>query len=54
MDYAAVRAGKIAAIVPVCEASSPHGLKAKNIAHANLPLCKFQYAGYNYHTLLYI
>ena len=40
-DYAAVYAGKIAAIIPICGASAPNAGKAKNIADANLPVWAF-------------
>ena len=40
-DYAALYAGKIAAIVPICGASVANTGKAKNIADSNLPVWAF-------------
>ena len=40
-EYAALNAGKIAAIVPICGASSPTAQKAQSIAAANLPVWAF-------------
>ena len=40
-DYAALYAGKIAAIVPICGASVSNAVKAKSIADANLPVWAF-------------
>ena len=40
-EYAAINAGKIAAIVPICGASAPNASKAKNMADANLPVWAF-------------
>ncbi len=40
-DYAALHAGKIAAIVPICGASSPTTAKAQSIADAGLPVWAF-------------